>query len=230
MTVLSMVFTIISVMLSIFEYALSSKFVRKGSVMIIKFVLQCDTIAKMGGRKFLNTIVYDNLFKMNHAISRTLGLGFVQVERLIPMQTNEGVTFMLIIDADSSRFDQIWQLFVDCVKNGSICRQLAEIYGIDGDGDECSIPENKLFNFKLNENQHLSVNMAHITGMLSQLSTLHLNLNTNGRRSIRGGKGPTVTSKPIELVYSRNNNAQNKNIRVKSVDSSGRGSRHSSIF
>ena len=168
MTILSMIFTVISVLLSVFEYALSSRFVRKGSVMFIKFVLQSQTIANMSAKEFIDNIIFRRAHKVTHSMSKTLGLHFVQVERSIPMQSNDGMSLMFIIDADSSRFDPIWQIFIANVQNGTIGKNLAKIYKIES--NDCIVPENSLLHLKLNENQHLSVHMPQI--VMSSLSVM----------------------------------------------------------
>ena len=146
-TVLAMIFTIISILLSAFEYILSSKFVKNGSVLIIKFVFESHTIADLGGRKFLNKVVFGKVHKVTHVLSKSLRLNFVQIERLIPIQSNKGATFLFIIDADAARFDSIWKKFITCVNNGTICDQLRNIYKIQ---DECWIPPTEIFRVKLN--------------------------------------------------------------------------------
>ena len=161
MALLSMLFTIISVLISVFEYALSWKSFRKG--VMIKFVFASRTIVKIGRRKFLDKVAHTNAHKIGHSISRTSGLAFIQIERTIPMQLNEGVTFRFIIDADSSKLDHLWQLFVNDVRNGTICDDFAQIYKINKkDNDACVLSQNKLVRLKLNENKHLSVGMPHI--------------------------------------------------------------------
>ena len=153
-TILSMLFTLVSIFLSAFEHAFSSKFVKNQSVMIIRFFVRSQKIADLGGKAFANELIFTNKHKLVHLFSKVLQLNRVQIERLIPIQSSCGVTFMLIIDAAESKFDGIWDCFHQAVYSGTFSKQLSAIYKL---GNECDIPQNTLFHAKLNDKKESNV-------------------------------------------------------------------------
>ena len=99
-TILSMPFTEISILLSAFEYALSRQINGNGTAMIFKFSLESQTVANMSGQRFSRTFAYSNKRSTTHLISKMLYTNTKQVETLIPIQSNDGAIFTVIIAAD----------------------------------------------------------------------------------------------------------------------------------
>ena len=153
-TILSMLFTVVSILLSAFEHAFSSKFVKNQSIMIIRFFVRSQKIADFGGKAFANKLIFTNKHKLIHLFSKILQLNRVQIERLIPIQSSRGATFVLIVDAPESRLDSIWDCFDEAVYTGTFSKQLSEIYKL---GNECDIPQNTLFHAKLNHRKESNV-------------------------------------------------------------------------
>ena len=153
-TVLSMFFSIVSILLSVFEHAFLSKYVKNGAVMIIKFVVESQEISQMSNSQFKYKVIFSNVSKFIHSMTKMLQLNKGQVERLIPMQSIQGATFVIIVDADSVGFDQVWKAFNDCVKNGMLPTAVQDIYNLTG---SCNIPQDKAFRIKLNENRDVDI-------------------------------------------------------------------------
>ena len=155
-TIFSMFFTIISILLSSFEYVFASKFVKQGCVMVIKFDLESQAIADMRYVKFRNEVIFSNFFSLKGAISKMLHVGSEHVERLIPIQSNSGVTLVFIIDANSMRFNDFWTRFCQNVENNKLVKQLAKIYKIND--NECHISVNSMNQLRIYGNKNENEN------------------------------------------------------------------------
>ena len=156
-TILSMTFTVISILLSIFEYALSKQIDQHGSAMIIKFPIESKMIADMSFEKFNNTFVYSNKYSIRYLISKTLFVNQKQVEHLIPVHSSNGTVFTLIIVCDSMHFDRLFQEMKKAVQDENFISKLTKIYKIT---DQCSIPLDKfgkwVIGSNVNENDNLN--------------------------------------------------------------------------
>ena len=127
-TIFSMVFTIISIVASIFEYMLTSKFITAGSVIVIRFKVFSMNLANMGYRTFRSTIVFKRR-KFLYYIAKLLRLNKAHIERLIPLQETDGANFILVIDSNSGVFESIIHATRMHAANG----KLAKVKSREGD-------------------------------------------------------------------------------------------------
>ena len=107
-TVFSMIFTMISILMSCFEYFLSSKFVSFSSSIIISFCIESDDIVNMSHKEFQSSVVFCRS-KLIQSLAKLLKLRYEQVERLKPKKTPNGAMFLFTIAIDVSQIDNIKQ-------------------------------------------------------------------------------------------------------------------------
>ena len=98
-TIFSIVFTLISIFLSGFEYLFSNKTLKLENIMRISFTVESKYFGRMSELKFLTKVVY-NLRKINHVIYTLLGINPRNVERLMPIQLKTGAIFTFFVEYD----------------------------------------------------------------------------------------------------------------------------------
>ena len=118
-TVFSIIFTMISILMSCFEYFLSSKFVSFASSIIISFCIESDDIVNMSHKEFQSSVVFRRN-KLIESLAKLLKLRYEQVERLKPKKTANGAIFLFAIAIDVSQIDNIKQQTQQLVNNGKL--------------------------------------------------------------------------------------------------------------
>ena len=100
MTILTMLFTIISVFMSVFEYIyLSNKFKTFNCITLLSFNIKNNEISSMNQQNFKSKIIL--IFKdFIHELSKILEIDVRKIERLIPIPHNNGVSYKFIIQYD----------------------------------------------------------------------------------------------------------------------------------
>ena len=155
-----MIFTIISILLYGFEYLLSSKFIMKESIMVIKFEFETNRISSLSQVKFGQKVIFDHRKDLIHFMSKTIHVNSEQVERLLPTQSNNGAKFTFIIDSDRIHFDHIWQLFYDSVDSKTFAYYLQKkIFKLKR---QCVIDTNKICQLRLNGLDAINDNNSNI--------------------------------------------------------------------
>ena len=149
-TILSMTFTVISILVSAFEYVLSIEINQHGTGIMFKIPFESKMVTDLSGYKFCQTFVYSNKWKTTHLLAKTLYLSHRQVETLIPYQSKDGVIFTFIIMIDSIYFDRIWQELQQAVENESFIGKMKSIYQIKG---EVSVDPAKLSKWTLGKHE-----------------------------------------------------------------------------
>ena len=153
-----MLFTVMSILLSVFEYCLSSKFVNYASSIVISFKVESQDIAKMGGREFSQKIV----FQRNRFCSRVaqwLNLAPRQIDRLNPMKTEDGAIYVLCISTDESKFERITRKMSKCISDGELSTVIEKLYKLE------------------------KVNISIETLTVVKLKSLYMNIDSNHRGS-----------------------------------------------
>lgn len=101
-----MVFTVISILMSVFEYFLSTRFIYVASTIVIKLMVESNDISQMSYKTYRSKIV-----SRQHAIilsiAKILKITSHQVERLKPKLVTNGIMFTFIISIDESHYDNI---------------------------------------------------------------------------------------------------------------------------
>ena len=120
-TIFSMIFTIVSILMSCFEYFLSSKFVRLGSSIIISFCIESHDIANMPHKQFLSDIVFCKI-KLIGNVAKLLKVKHEQIERLKPTRLSNGAMFVLSLAIGVSKYDEIKQRFDQLVQNDTLLK------------------------------------------------------------------------------------------------------------
>ena len=98
-TILSLIFTVVSIGLSISEYYLSNQLLKFRSYVIVSFEIKSKDIQSMNYRKFLNKIIFHKksfIAKM----ARIFKIEFAAIDRLIPIHTQQGAIFIFNIQTD----------------------------------------------------------------------------------------------------------------------------------
>ena len=199
-TIFSMVFTIISILLSVFEYTLSSKFLKQGSIMITKFEFESQHIADMIGTTFRDNVVFSHYYKLIHLISKTVHVNAEQVERMIPIQSNNGVRYTFIIDCHYVHFDHIWDSFYQSICSNTLTKHLqTKIYNIK---DQCKIDENKISHLRLSGSQNdMSNNNSIVSSLPDQDHELESVMSTSSQFS-----SITKQQQTVNMITRQNSN------------------------
>ena len=144
-----MTFTTISILLCAFEYGLSKQIHEHETAMIFKFTLESQMVANIPDKQFSKIFIYANKRAITHLVCKTLFLNKKQVEKLIPMQSVDGVEFRFIVVADEIHFERVWKEMTSAVQNEMFIAKLKAIYNIT---DQCDIPLNTLRKWTLTDN------------------------------------------------------------------------------
>ena len=151
-TIFSMAFTSISILLSAFEYVLSIQMNEHGTAIMFKIPFESKMVANVSRHKFSKTFIYSNKNDITHLVSKTLYLSHRQVETLMPVQSKDGLVFSFIIMVDSIYFDHLWKELQQAVQTKSFIAKMKSIYHIT---DQVSADPTKLTKFILNSNKSI---------------------------------------------------------------------------
>ena len=120
-TIFSMLFTIISIVLSLFEFIFSRKFIKSKSLLIIRFSISSSNVRKLKYSEFQSKIIFRRL-KFLHGIAKILNINKEFVERLIPLQTKDGAMFTLVVQCSAQNFDVTESLMDAATRDGSLAK------------------------------------------------------------------------------------------------------------
>lgn len=96
-----MIFTIISILISIFEYNFSSKFFELESIVIVRFNFESNNLANMKQQQFTSKVIFQKR-QMIAVIAKLLKLNTTQIDRLITSQYDKGARFTFLIRIDDT--------------------------------------------------------------------------------------------------------------------------------
>ena len=120
-TILSMIFTIISLFLSGFEYVLSKKIIKSSKILLISFIVESKEIEELDEFQFFARIALKKFIIVQH-LAKILHIQVAHVERLMPIQTEKGVQLKFVIDAESVGFNKVyklvWEILMDIADAG----------------------------------------------------------------------------------------------------------------
>ena len=114
-----MLFTIISIVLSLVEFIFSRKFIKSNSLLVIRFSINARNIARMKHRDFRSKIIFKRI-KLVHCVAKMLNTSNEFVERLIPLQTKKGAMFTIVVQCRSHTFDDTMSLMDAAMQDGSL--------------------------------------------------------------------------------------------------------------
>lgn len=116
-----MIFTIISILLGVFEYFLSSKFIYVSSSIIISFCVESKNVIHMSRRKFENKMVFRQK-KVIDSMAKMLNVRVQQVEKLKPKLSQIGALYTFCIAADSNEYNNIDTAMHQVVDDGELIK------------------------------------------------------------------------------------------------------------
>ena len=122
-----MMFTIISIVLSAFEYFLANKFVHISSSIIIKFIVESKDIQIMSSKQFAYKMVYRER-RLVTCLARMLNLKREQVERLKPNLCVNGASYTFAIAVDSSHCTHIADMMEQSRQQGTLIKVCIMLY------------------------------------------------------------------------------------------------------
>lgn len=96
-TLLSLIFTSLSISLSVAEYFLSKKLLACEKYLIITFEALSPDFTEMSRSQFRSAIIYQK-YKFINNYARKLKVESEYIDRVKPIQTDNGAIFQLIID------------------------------------------------------------------------------------------------------------------------------------
>ena len=205
-TILSMIFTIISILLSVFEYVFSSKSIKSDNVAIIRFNIESQTIANFTYKKFISKIAYRPI-QFTHCVAKTLQLNKNEVEALMPSQYKSGVIFNFIVEFDdSSHYLQIEKTIKDLTNINSLINEASKIYNIkdmSSDNDNDNDTDNEMMSEVTQTTQVTMVKLKEGVQLKDG----------NGRTSAASTSGYSVNLRSMQTITSEtHSNVENSEI------------------
>ena len=128
-TIFSMIFTLMSILLSGFEYLFSSRFVGLGANIIVSFGIQSNDIVNMPHKKYLSKMVFQRR-ELIATMAKLLNVRQEQVERLKPKKLSHGAMYIFTIAVDETKYQDIEKKIKESVKNGELAQEFENIYHI----------------------------------------------------------------------------------------------------
>ena len=119
-TILSMTFTIVSILISVFEHKMKSRFLKKGCVIVSRFIVKSKELSQLKKSKFDSRVVFKKQAAVN-SIAKCVELSPDQVERLVPLQHKHGaiVTFIMELN-DRKHFENVKDLLGQAINDKSL--------------------------------------------------------------------------------------------------------------
>ena len=105
-TIFSLIFTLVSICLSICEYLLSKELLNNDLFVIVSFEAQCNEFACMSHKTFRKRVVYPHKIFLDE-IARYLKIEYSQTESLKPVHTQKGVMFVMYISGDYNSIKKV---------------------------------------------------------------------------------------------------------------------------
>ena len=119
-TILSMSFTIVSILISIFEHKMKTKFLNKGCVIVSRFSVESQELAHLTKIQFDSRVVFKKSAAV-HSIAKCVELNQDQVERLVPLQHKHGATVTFIMELnDQKHFQNVTDLLGQAINDKSL--------------------------------------------------------------------------------------------------------------
>lgn len=150
-TILSMIFTVISILVSTFEYLLSKQINENGTAIMFKIPFESQMVADMSEKQFCKTFVYAHNRAARYLVSKTIYINKRQVETLIPIQSKDGVIFTFVIVEDKIHFDRMWKEMKTALEKETFIEKIQTIYHITG---QCTVSLDKLSKWELESNDN----------------------------------------------------------------------------
>ena len=127
-TIFSMLFTIISIVLGIFEYVFGAGFISSGSALAIQFDVEMNYINKMSYPRFRKHIMYKKR-KVVGMLSTELEFDTTRgVDRLVPTRTKKGAKYTFIIEGNHNKIEATRKKFYQSVGNNSLAKVFNYMY------------------------------------------------------------------------------------------------------
>ena len=129
-TTFSMIFTVISILLSVFEYIFAANFIHNDSNILVTFSVTSKDIASMTRSQFTSQLVFQN-WKLITAMAKILKVNTNRIERLKPKMIMDGAMYTFVLTTEQSQYDHICQIMHDVVDNdqlAKVCMWLDLVY------------------------------------------------------------------------------------------------------
>ena len=117
-TILSLMFTLVSIFLSICEFCLSKQLLKSDTFVIVSFEVKSNDFKKMKHKQFSQKIIFCRNSFVNK-MARMLKIDFSKIERLKPIHTQNGAMFTLCID---NNIETTKEIVNGKIVDGSIAR------------------------------------------------------------------------------------------------------------
>ena len=117
-----MIFTTISIFVSVFEYQFSSKAIKSDTVMIVRFDISSQQMANMRRSHFSKQIIFRH-HKLIHYMAKIMQINARTVERLMPLQVKNGAIFSFIVEfEDMNEYTSICTEINRSVSDGTLAK------------------------------------------------------------------------------------------------------------
>ena len=103
------------------EYFATSKFIKQGSAMVIKFAVESKKIDEMSHKESFREFIAKES-NIIYCISKLLHVDSSQVERMKPIQDNKGFSFVFIIHSDAMHHNFISKTIRKAANNGTLAK------------------------------------------------------------------------------------------------------------
>ena len=118
-TIFSMLFTIVSIALGVFEYVFGVGFIASGAALVIQFDVETQDIKDMNYSTFQKQVVYKRK-KLVGYMTKELEVDGGAVDRLVPTRTKLGAKYTFIIEEPKKKLEKIRKTFYQAVDDNSM--------------------------------------------------------------------------------------------------------------
>lgn len=125
--ILSMTFTLVSICIGICKFYLSKQIINIDSRIIVSFEAKCDDFTYIHPKTFNESIVFRQI-SLKDKIGTLLKIESDDLERLQPIQTENGAIFVLFLPMDPNQNNQ--NLIQGHITNGEFSRAIQQSYDL----------------------------------------------------------------------------------------------------
>ena len=109
-TILSLIFTLISITISVAEYFLSKSLLKANEFVMIELEVECKDFERMSRDTFRDRVIFENKYHFVAKIARTLKLPQNEIEFLKPIHTAKGAMFAMNIEGSLANIKTLFEL------------------------------------------------------------------------------------------------------------------------
>ena len=118
-TLFAMIFSLISIILTLFEFFMQGYLIEKESMLSIKFTVESDHLQNLSHKQFKQKIEFKR-YCISNALAKILSIGSSSVELLKPIASKEGVLLIFHVKDNSVNMQNSIEMINQEIANGRL--------------------------------------------------------------------------------------------------------------